>query len=55
MITAVSTAIGSLVNALSTLFNLLPAGFGTILVTALTVYLIYVVLKVILDIIGIFF
>ena len=54
MISAVSGAIGSLVNALSTLFNLLPSGFGDILIAALTVYLIYVLLKVILDIIGIF-
>lgn len=47
--------ISSLTSAFQAVFSFLPGGWGEIIVAGISLYLAYVVLKVILDIIGTFF
>lgn len=55
MFSSISTAIQSVVSAFSTIFSVLPPSWAAIIITAIGVYLTYVVIKLILDIISTFF
>ena len=54
MFGGVFTAIQSLVSALSTILSVLPSSWATIIITAIGLYLTYVVIKLVLDLISTF-
>lgn len=55
MFSAISTAIESVVSAFSIIFSVLPSSWAAIIITAIGVYLTYVVIKLILDVVSTFF
>lgn len=55
MFTAISNAIADVTSSFSILLGVLPSSWASIIVAALGIYLTYVVIKLILDVVSIFF
>lgn len=50
----VSSAIDALVSAFSSVFSILPSSWSSVIIAGISLFLVYIVLKILLDIIGSF-